>query len=147
MCHGANLYAENVTASNVESVYAKSEPLGMTQNDSPPAQLKRLRERSGLSMAALAKALGLKGASSYQRYEDDSLFKKDELPLHLVRELVKTLVGKGSPPITRGEILRLAGLDNLSATQLRSMEDQNVIWCTWRSCSRRVARGIRVASR
>jgi transcriptional regulator with XRE-family HTH domain len=71
-------------------------------------RLKELRERAGLSMAEMARLLGLKGASSYQRYEDPSTFKRKYLPREKVDLLIQ-LVGRGSPPITIVEIETLAG--------------------------------------
>lgn len=41
--------------------------------------LKALRERAGLSMAEMAKLLGYKGASSYQRYEDSETYNEGYL--------------------------------------------------------------------
>ena len=73
-------------------------------------ELKKLRQRADISMGRLAKELGLAGASSYQRYEDATLFKKEFLPPELIKGLLKTLVGKGKPPIQADEILRLSGL-------------------------------------
>lgn len=71
-------------------------------------QLKELRDRAGISMEALAKAAGYKGASSYQRYEDPALFTKEYLPLDLVEAIAPSLVGKGTPPITADEVYTLA---------------------------------------
>lgn len=82
-----------------------------------------------MSMANVAKALGLKGSSSYQRYEDPDLFKKPYLPLHMVRRLADVLSGKGSPPVSREEILMLAGIDDLSPTQMVSLDQHQIIWC------------------
>ena len=72
-------------------------------------RLKELRLRAGLSMDKLAKALGYKGQSSYQRYEDSQLYKKKYLPYDLVEKLLDVLPGKGEPPILPGEVLRLSG--------------------------------------
>jgi SOS-response transcriptional repressor LexA len=71
-------------------------------------QLKALRDRAGLSMEKMAKDLGYRGASSYQRYEDDTLFEDEKLPLKLVKKLLPILLGKGVPPITSREIQLLA---------------------------------------
>jgi len=128
--HGANPYAENVRMSNVENVYAKSESPGMSENDSLTDLLKQLRQRAGLSMDKLAKAIGLAGGSSYQRYENPALYPKEELPVPLTKALAKALAGKGSPPITSEEVMKLAGIDKLSTAQLLSMEEQSVVWCT-----------------
>lgn len=72
-------------------------------------RLKELRLRAGLSMDKLAKALGYKGQSSYQRYEDSQLYKKKYLPYDLVEKLLDVLPGKGEPPILPAEVLRLSG--------------------------------------
>jgi phage repressor protein C with HTH and peptisase S24 domain len=79
-----------------------------TANPSTAARLRALRERSGLSMAELAKGLGFRGASSYQRYEDPALFTKKYLPLDLTEKLVQAFSGRGKPPITETEIMALA---------------------------------------
>ena len=72
-------------------------------------KLKLLRERSKRSMAVLARALGYKGGSSYQRYEDPNLYTRKYLPLEIVEKLIPALEGKGEPPITKEEVLALAG--------------------------------------
>lgn len=94
-----------------------------------PLRLKELRERAGLSMATVAKAAGYKTASSYQRYEDAALYKKETLPLPLARKLADIFSGKGSPPVRREEILMLAGISELSPNQLVSLDQHQVIWC------------------
>lgn len=71
--------------------------------------VKALRERSGLSIAKLAKAAGYKGASSFQRYEDPELYGGGYLKRDLVAMLAKALVGRGSPPIRQQEVWALAG--------------------------------------
>lgn len=77
----------------------------------PPIALriKALRERAGLSMADLARALGFRGASSYQRYEDPVLFTKPYVPLDMAEKLTAALAGRGIPPISRVEVMALAG--------------------------------------
>lgn len=80
-------------------------------------------------MEKIAKALGFKRASSYQRYEDPDRFKKPLLPLHLARGLADILAGKGSPPITREEVLMLAGLSELTAPQLQLLDEHKLVWC------------------
>lgn len=101
----------------------------MVKRDSVSSKLKALRERAGLSMAQLAKAIGYRGPSSYQRYEDPTLFTKSELPLPLARNLADVLAGKGSPPITREEVLLLAGISDLTAPQMRALDEHSWIWC------------------
>ncbi len=73
-------------------------------------RLKDLRQRAGLSMAAIAKACGYRGASSYQRYENAELYGDTYLPLKLVRALVPALTGRGAPPIKAEEVMALAGV-------------------------------------
>lgn len=92
-------------------------------------QVNALRKRAKMSMGETAKALGYKGASGYQRYEDPDLYTKDVLPLHLVWKLVNVWAGKGSPPITREEILMLAGLTGLTEPQARALDEHAAIWC------------------
>jgi hypothetical protein len=73
-------------------------------------RLKSLRLHANLSMDELARELGYKGASSYQRYEDRGTFKKNYLPLDLTQRLEQVLVGRGDPPITSPQVLALSGL-------------------------------------
>jgi len=72
-------------------------------------KLREMRLRAGLSMDKLAKALGYKGQSSYQRYEDEQLYRKQHLPNDLIEGLLEVLPGKGDPPILPAEILQLSG--------------------------------------
>lgn len=72
--------------------------------------LKHLRERAGLSMDRLARDCGFKGASSYQRYENPDQYTRPWLPLPLVIKIADALIGKGEPPIKRGEVMALAGV-------------------------------------
>ncbi len=60
-------------------------------------------------MADIAKAIGFRGASSYQRYEDANLFRKPYLPLDLAEKLARVMAGKGNPPIAPGEVMALTG--------------------------------------
>lgn len=75
------------------------------------AALKDLRERAGYTMAKMAKLLGYKGASSYQRYEDPALYTKPYLPLSLIMKLRAHLIGRGTPKITHEEIVALCHPD------------------------------------
>jgi transcriptional regulator with XRE-family HTH domain len=86
-------------------------------SDDPPALpvttlLRQLRQRAGLSMAAIASMTGLARASSWQRYEDQALFSKSCLPLEMRSGLLKALAGRGDPPITEEEVDRLFGADD-----------------------------------
>jgi transcriptional regulator with XRE-family HTH domain len=72
-------------------------------------RVRALRLRSGMTMAPLAQALGLKGASSYQRYESPNDYAGGYLKRDLVARLAAALVGKGSPPILEEDVWELAG--------------------------------------
>lgn len=73
---------------------------------------RELRQRSGLSMTALAHEMGYKGASSIQRYENASDYKGGYLKFNLLRRLENALVGRGTPPISPAEIHALGGPDH-----------------------------------
>ncbi len=77
--------------------------------DSIAKTVAALRERAGLSMADIAKAMGYKGASSYQRYEDAEKLKDGFLKRDWVNTFARAVVGKGNPPITEREVWELAG--------------------------------------
>lgn len=84
----------------------------MSETDSVTLKMRALRERAGLSMAELAKAMGYKNASSVQRYEDPAIFTKPHFTAEYVGKLLKVLAGKGSPPISPAEIWELSGLSS-----------------------------------
>lgn len=69
-----------------------------------------LKERSGLSWTEIAIACGYKTQSSIQRFYTEGGNDKDHLPVHIVNGLLKTIVGKGQPPIAEDEIVALAPL-------------------------------------
>lgn len=71
-------------------------------------RLRELRLRAGLSMGAAAKALGLKGPSSYQRYENADLFKDELLPLDIAKKLAIAFAATGK--VSKEETLALCGL-------------------------------------
>lgn len=77
--------------------------------ESITARVRNLRERSGLTMEQMAKAMGYKGASSIQRYENADQYKGGYLARDFVAKIERALLGKGSPPIHRQEIWELAG--------------------------------------
>ena len=95
-------------------------------DNSPEAiagRVRTLRERSGLTMMEMAKAMGFAGPSSYQRYEDAARLKPGYLRRDLVTKIERALLGKGSPPITRPEIWELAGPEfNFGGTPVPNAE-------------------------
>ncbi len=88
----------------------------------PAERLRKLWERSGLSLHEVATRARYKGASSIQRYFDPEAFGPKLVPLRAVQQLEAALVGQGDPPITRDELYALAGAKPLDgdATARRS---------------------------
>ena len=70
-----------------------------------PAQLKRIRERSGLSVREMASRVDL-SPSGYTHYENEKRFKGDYLPLPEARRFARAMRGTG---VAEAEILALAG--------------------------------------
>ncbi len=77
-----------------------------TQSD-VSRQLSELKDRTGLSIRAIARAMGYQNASSIQRYFSQD-YAKPALPADFVAKLLPVLVGKGEIPVTREEVLALA---------------------------------------
>jgi len=91
----------------------------MQQQFETAKKLRAIRERAGLSMAAIAKAMGLKGSSSYQRYEEEAGYQKRRFLLPEVAEKVaQAVAGKGTPPITRAEVMALAGVSPSAVVEI-----------------------------
>lgn len=89
---------------NAENVPPCDDKAGMAKG-TVGERLIALRARSGLSMDAVAKRMKLGGRSSVQRLFVDHL--EELTPIDAIR-LADALEGKGSPPITREEILNLS---------------------------------------
>ncbi len=68
--------------------------------------VRHLRVRSGLSVRALADRAGFGSPNAYRHYE--TLYKRDNLPLEVARQLADALAGRGEPPIDKNEVLALA---------------------------------------
>lgn len=87
-------------------------------------RMRKLRERTGMSIDQMAKAMGYASASSIQRYFDAGKLKQGYLKRDFVAKVEKVLLGKGSPPITKPEIWELAGPEfNFGAT----LESSNAV--------------------
>lgn len=69
-------------------------------------RLKEVRERAGLTVRAMAEALG-RPSSSYAAYEDPKKFKKPILPFDLAKQIAEVVEGRG---VSRAEVMQLAGL-------------------------------------
>ncbi|HEV7436112.1 MAG TPA: LexA family transcriptional regulator [Pseudorhizobium sp.] len=76
--------------------------------ESVTRKFRSLRDRAGLSMDELAKAMGYARASSIQRYENPDEYTKQFISPELVMKMITALVGKGEPPITAAEVWSLA---------------------------------------
>jgi transcriptional regulator with XRE-family HTH domain len=100
----------------------------IAETNAPALRLRNLRNRAGLSMADMAKALDMAGASSYQRYEDPDLFTKNFLPWHITKRVAALLVGKGSPPITRAEVFDLSGIAGSDFTSFAPEPIDDTLW-------------------
>ncbi|MGV0879471.1 S24 family peptidase [Martelella sp. FLE1502] len=74
-----------------------------------PAKLRELQNRSGMTLAAMAKAMGYKGASSIQRYFSEADYKKNYIAPDVAEKFEQALAGKGNPPIRADEIWELTG--------------------------------------
>lgn len=92
------------------------------------SRLKYLRERTGRSMDDVARSLGYKGASSYQRYEDATKFTKKYLPLDLTEKLVFVLRGRGNPPVTEADVMALAGPEQWAKPTFEATRVPLVTW-------------------
>lgn len=72
-------------------------------------RLKELRERAGYTVRDFARGLGYgEKYSSYRTYETS--YKKEFLPLSMVKDMVPLLVDRGEPSITPNEVWQLAGV-------------------------------------
>jgi hypothetical protein len=73
-------------------------------------ELRKLRQRAGLSMAEMAQQLGYKTASGYQRYENPDEYTKEHFPIAFVHKVLAVLDGRGDPPIGLGDVMPLTGI-------------------------------------
>ena len=72
---------------------------------SVPRELSALRTRSGLSLDELASKMGLKRASSIQRYFSETDLRGRYLKLEMARQFADALTGLGDPPVTEAEVM------------------------------------------
>ena len=118
-------YARNVFAVNVESVRPLRDYAAMKQNQGPVgAELRRLYERSGLTLAELAALMGYRGASSLQRYLEPDYLDGGLLPVKLASRFAKALAGRGTPPISAQDVFDLAGLELTASGSARPIESE-----------------------
>jgi len=98
----------------------------MDKNEIIAQTIKDFRARSKMSMAAAAKAIGLKGPSSWQRYEKPEMLADEYFARDLVVKLEKAFAGKGEPPITKEEVWALAGPEFAEIMRAKSEVDDGV---------------------
>ena len=77
--------------------------------ESITGRVRTLRKKAGFSMDEFARKLGMRGASSVQRYEDPHKYAGGYLKRDLVSEMARVLVGLGNPPIVHSDVWELAG--------------------------------------
>ncbi|MCS4089312.1 helix-turn-helix transcriptional regulator [Rhizobium sp. BK176] len=77
-------------------------------SDATAVQFKALRNRAGLTLEALATAMGYRGASSIQRFAQAKPNSPPYLDVEFVRRLESAIVGLGTPPITAEDVYALA---------------------------------------
>lgn len=97
------------TLVNVENVQYLLHDCPMHTSSTVGERFNALRERAGLSMEKLARAMGLAGRSGIQRYLEPHYDPEGGLPTDKLESAIAALVGKGSPPITQEEVLNLGG--------------------------------------
>lgn len=91
--------------------------------------MKALRRQAGFSMDRLAIDIGMKGASSYQRYENPKNYhRKEYLPFDTAVRIGQALGGNGNPPVKSSDVIALSGIDRVEkvihpiASSFRSAE-------------------------
>lgn len=105
-------YARNVRQVNVDFEAALDEVMPVVgQSHSLGDRLRRLQQRSGLTMQQLALLMGYKNASSIQRYLMPDYGEVGVLPVNLATKFTDAMAGRGEPPIEAGEIFALAGVE------------------------------------
>lgn len=91
---------------NVESVSRFCDLVYVADEQTTGERLAAFRIRSGMTFNALAVAAGYAGGSSIQKYLDPAY--DQPLSVDVAIRFANALEGKGSPPITRVEVLSLA---------------------------------------
>lgn len=79
-------------------------------NFNAAAVLRTLIDRSGLKMGPVATAADYAGPSSIQRYLDEAGMEGRYIRVDVAERFAKALAGRGVPPITREEVMELAGI-------------------------------------
>lgn len=85
-------------------------------------ELNNLRKRAGLSMDQLAKAMGLSGSSSIQRYLSDDY--DDGFKPKMAARIRAALIAKGSPPIADGDLSILFAIPLTLADRITTVRER-----------------------
>lgn len=85
----------------------------MSNDQEPALRVKRLREKSGMSVREVARQLGM-STSGYLHYETPSRFKGPYLPLQIANQLVEVL---SAAKIPAAEVMALAGVQDDKAVR------------------------------
>jgi transcriptional regulator with XRE-family HTH domain len=73
-------------------------------------RVRALRVRSGLTIKEVATKLGYASGAGYHRYENEAkMAKKKYISTEMAEKLWEIYEGRGDPPITREEVMALAG--------------------------------------
>lgn len=96
------------TQVNVECVHPSRDKVYVQNSETTGVVLRRLLDRSGLSQRDAASRAGYKHASGIQRFIEATYTKR--LPADVAEKFALAFEGKGSPPITREEVMALTGV-------------------------------------
>jgi len=117
------------TTVNLENVSRFWDNRVMTIHPHTGSKLLALKQRSGLSLRAIAAAAGYKGASSIQRYFSAD-YDSEYLPPDVAERLAKAFVGKGRPAIMADEVTDLAAYVSTRSTSA-TLAEQTAIAFVW----------------
>lgn len=117
------------TTVNLENVSRFWDNGVMTIYPHTGSKLLALKQRSGLSLRAIAAAAGYKGASSIQRYFSAD-YDSEYLPPDVAERLAKAFVGKGRPAIMADEVTDLAAYVSTRSTSA-TLAEQTAIAFVW----------------
>lgn len=105
--HVRDVRLSRTDVKHVDNVRASADIGRMAEQQTGEALL-ALKKRSGMSLSAIAKASGYSGRSSVQVFFSATYDKV--LDTEVAQKLADGLEGKGTPPISREEILALTGV-------------------------------------
>lgn len=110
--HERNVRYDRTSVNNVDNVRSKFDTERMAIQKTGEALL-ALKRRAGMSLEAIAAAAGYKGRSSVQNFFSPAFEKP--LEMEAAHKLASAFEGKGSPPISRNEVMALTGAFDTNA--------------------------------